>query len=208
MGLSLPSQAFVGSVIPKSKFYGQKKVNTATKRDFIDIIEQIVWQYKLSPKTINISSTQKVSEIQIFRIVLKKPNIPKLAIKVIDKTVQYPVLYEFFHKDAVCYGISLHFAGEDRWYFSDWNAPVTFNFTAQNLERVYQQLITSFITEAPKSTADFASVVANDKERQSLEREISALQNKIRKERQFNKKVELNKRLREKRAELRKLIDK
>jgi len=205
MELPLPAQAIVDTLIPKNKFYGQTKVTTATKRDFIDTIEQIHWQYKLSPKTINTPATTNVTEIQVFRVTLKKQLIPKLALKIIDRTVQYPILYQFVYGTAVCYGISLRFAGEDRWYFSEWNHPITFNFVAQNLERVYQQIVSAFITDTPHSTADFANLVTVDKERQRLEREITALQNKIRTERQFNKKVELNKQLRAKQTKLNKL---
>lgn len=208
MDLPLPPQTLVTTTIPKSKFYSQTKVNSATRREFIDIVEQIIWLHKLSPKTINIPGTSTVTEIQVFRLMLKRPLVPKLATKIIDKTVQYPVLFQFLYKQLVCYGISLRFTGEDRWYFSDWSTPLTFRFTAQDLERVYQQIITAFIVTDETTTTDFAAIITTDKEKKRLEREIAALKSKIRSERQFNRKVELNLELNTKQTELAKLSDK
>jgi hypothetical protein len=202
MELPLPLQTLVTTNIPKNKFYAQMKMRVSAKREFIDAIEQIIWQHKLSPKTINIPATDTVAEIQVFRVVLKQPEIPKLATMIIDKTVQYPVLFQFVYQQSVCYGISLRFAGDDRWYFSTWNAPIDFRFSAQNLERVYQQIVAAFIPTEQKEATDFTTLITNDKEKKRLEREIAALKNKIHAERQFNNKVALNDILRSKQTEL------
>lgn len=206
MELSLPPQTFVDTTIPKSRFYAQTKVTTVAKREFIDSIEQIIWKHKLSSKTINIPASDKVTEIQIFCLILKKPEIPKLATKIIDKTIQYPVLYQFVYEQSVCYGISLRFAGEDRWYFSTWNTPLDLNFNARDLERVYQQIIAAFIPTEHKEATDFTTLITNDKEKKRLEREIATLKNKIRNEHQFNIKVELNQVLNRKQVELDNLL--
>ena len=112
----------------------------------------------------------------------------------------------FTHEGHVAYGITLKGEGEQRYYFTKWDEKLLFTFTGINLERLYQGIVTSFIKDTGGETKDFKTLIAVDKRKETLEREISALQNKIRNERQFNKKVELNDILRIKQAELVKIV--
>ena len=66
-----PTNAAFGRVLPKSKIYERTQPTTAVKELFVRQIEQVVWQYKLAPETINVQGTTIVPEIQIFRITLK-----------------------------------------------------------------------------------------------------------------------------------------
>ena len=63
-----PEKAKFGRIIPKAKIYEHAKLKPAQKAQFIDLIQQIRWAYKLAPETINLSATDDVREIQILRI--------------------------------------------------------------------------------------------------------------------------------------------
>jgi hypothetical protein len=63
-------------------------------------------------------------------------------------------------------------------------------------------LIASFIETTSDSPLDFGVLIDNDKKRKDLEKEIQSLENKIKKEKQFNKKVNLNQELLHKKAQL------
>jgi len=112
----------------------------------------------------------------------------------------------------VAYGITLKgsilkaIAGQENasqnYYFSDWNEAIDFDFTGINLENIYQKLIKSFIGKEAKKQGDFEAVIARDNRIKSLEKDIIALGNKIKREKQFNRKVELNKNLLKKNQEL------
>ncbi len=67
-----------------------------------------------------------------------------------------------------------------------------FDMTAANLEKLYQKLIALFITPDENQHHDFRQLVSTDSKRRVLEKEIAALQNKVRNEKQFKKQVELN----------------
>ena len=77
-----------------------------------------------------------------------------------------------------------------------------FDFHALNLEKVYQNIIAKFISPQEDVQQDFDRLVNRDNKIKSLQKEISLLDSKIRKEKQFNKKVELNKQLQTKKKEL------
>lgn len=205
MNFKLPEQAYVHKNIPKNTFFTRASVNTKLKKEFTDKIQKISWEYKLAEGTIGVPATEKIEEIQIFEIQLKERDIPKNVLRIIDKSIPYPILYVFTHEGHVAYGITLKGEGEQRYYFTKWDEKQEFTFTGTNLERVYQGIVTSFIKEIGGKTKDFKTIIAVDKRKEILEREISALQNKIRNERQFNKKVELNDILRAKQSDLAKI---
>lgn len=198
MDFLLPEQAYIHRFIPKNKFFEKAVVNTKLKKEFTDKIQKISWEYKLAEGTVGIPPTNNVEEIQIFEVQLKERDIPKNVLKIIDKSIPYPILYVFTHEGHVAYGITLKGDGEQHYYFSSWDEKQTFKFTGINLERVYQGIVTSFIKDAGSETKDFKIIVSIDKRKETIEKEISALKNKIKNEKQFNKKVELNKVLQEK----------
>ena len=178
MDFKLPEQAFVHRPIPKNKFYEKTAISTKLKKEFTDQIQKITWEYKLAEGTIGVAGTANIEEIQIFEIQLKEKLLPKNVLKVIDKTIPYPILYVFVYEDNRAYGITLRDDIAKRYYFSEWNEEKHFRFTGPNLERVYQDIVTTFI-DVSQEGKDFATIVSTDKQIETLEKEICALKNKI-----------------------------
>jgi len=89
-------------------------------------------------------------------------------------------------------------------YNTDW-LPLdgfTLKFEGLNLDAVYENLVRRIADGRLGTDGDIAEAVGRDKQRQKLEREIAALEKKIRHEKQFNKQVELNGELKWLRKEL------
>ncbi|PJC55884.1 DUF4391 domain-containing protein [Candidatus Kaiserbacteria bacterium CG_4_9_14_0_2_um_filter_41_32] len=205
MNFTLPTQAYVHRFIPKNKFSEKIAISTKLKKEFTDQIQKITWEYKLAEDTIGIKGTDKVEEIQIFEIQLKEKLIPKNVLKVIDRVIPYPILYIFRYEKHIAYGITLKEDSNQRYYFSEWDEDKQFNFSGTNLERVYQGIITTFI-DITSEGKNFDTIVATDKQIEALKKEISILKNKVKNEKQFNKKVELNKTLLEKKKSLESIL--
>ena len=203
MAFKLPQKAIVNKFIAKTKFYEKVSLSSKLQNEFINKIQRITWKYKLAEDTIGISKTDKVTEIQIFEIELKEQVIPKNVLKVIDKAIPYQILYQFVFRDSTAYGITLK---EDNtthnYYLSGWNEKCYFDFTGTDLEKVYQKLIKIFISNEAKNKGDFDTIIDTDNKIKRLKKEIETLVNKIRKEQQFNRKVDLNKSLLDKHAQL------
>lgn len=215
MDLNLPQNALVDKFIAKTKFYEKVSLSSKLQNEFINKIQRITWKYKLSEATIGVNKTDNVTEIQIFTIELKEQIIPKNVLKVIDKAIPYQILYQFVYQDNIAYGITLKgsilktIAGKEtssqNYYFSGWNEDINFDFTGINLEKIYQKLIKEFIGKEANKQSDFETVIEVDNTIKSLEHDIKTLANKIKKETQFNRKVELNKLLLEKQQQLQSL---
>ncbi|MGO3181857.1 MAG: DUF4391 domain-containing protein [Aequorivita sp.] len=198
---NLPKETLVNRFIAKSKFYEKAKVTSKIQQEFTDTIARITWAYKLAESTINISGTENMEELQIFNVQLKKQEIPKNALKVIDKAIPFAILYVFKFEKKFAYGITTKENAEQRYFFSEWNKELSFDFTGNTIEHIYQKTIKLFIknkTGLVTKNQNFEDVLANEKQLAALEKEIASLQKKVRTEKQFNKQVAFNKVLRAK----------
>lgn len=214
---NLPKTTVVDKIIPKVKFYEKTKANSKLKQLFIDDIEQIIWKNKLSKDTINLDEGKKVKEIEIFEITLKHKDLSKDILKTIDKFIPYQILYILRFEDKIKFTIAYKDNNKnnenimvvDSYYESDWINENECNINLNlinSLDYVYNELIKSFIPrEIPKNNIDIKDIVQNEKEIQILEKEIDKLEKTLRKEKQFNKKVEVKKILREKIKQLQNL---
>ena len=208
MSLHLPDSALVNRFIAKTKFYEKAAISPKLKDDFVKKIQKITWQYKLSENTLGINKTAAVTEIQVFEIELKEQLIPKNILALIDKVIPYQILYQFRFNEQFAYAITLKGLSDIEktmptdYYFSEWNEPVQFDFTGTDLEQVYQKLIKAFIKNNTTQQKDFKSVIETDHKTKQLEKDIVLLAKKISKEKQMNRKVELNKILLDKQQQL------
>lgn len=200
--MNLPNNSKVNRFISKQTFI--KKI-TNGKAIFASL-EKITWAYKLSPKTINIPSTKKVEEIHIFDIVIKSKDIPTVALKQIKKLIPYPILFNIRYKDEYCFAISL--LDESKYYFSKWNEEKNFNFVDTNLEKVYQNIVKLFLTNIEPDinpNKDFNDIIKLDEKVAILNKQVLTLKNKRDKQKQFNKKAQLNKELKKLKKQLEEL---
>jgi hypothetical protein len=214
-----PKQAHFGKMIAKSKIYEHANISTALKDKFVTQIDKITWQYKLAPETINLTSTPAVPEIQIFDIRLKGNEVDEALLRVIDKAIPFPIIYQIYRGDEVKVKASYKRpsdADKSKWVTeayveSDWmpeetqKAPLP---VALDLNKLYEQMLKALI---PKSLP-IMETQGSMKEQMELierikakERAYNKLKTKRDKEKQFNKKVKLNEELRILRNEIEKL---
>lgn len=207
---NLPQKSYVNRFIPKSKFFEKAKVSSKIQQEFADAIVRITWAYKLAESTINISGTQHIEEFQIFYIKLKDKIIPKNVLKVIDKAIPFAILYTFEFEDDFAFGITSKENAAQRYFFSEWNQELSFDFTGNTIEHIYQKAIQLFITNKTGivvKNESFDDLLEKEKKIATLEKEISTLQKKVRTEKQFNKQVAFNKALKSKLKEKENLVN-
>lgn len=182
----LPKNCYVNKFLPKKIFYEKVGVSSGVKDEFVNLVDRITWLYKLSPDTIGIPKTDNIEEIQIFQIDVKEKKVPLAVIKTITKGVQYKILFLIKYNDEFCYSIKV-----DDIIFSEWNDNIKYDFNAINLEIVYENIVKTIIKEE-NNTKQFEEIIDNRNVKIDLERKINQLKQKIKNEKQFNKKMELN----------------
>ncbi len=208
-----PKQAAFGRVLPKNKIYEHSGANTRLKDLFVEQVEQIVWQYKLAPETINLPARPDVPEIQIFSIQLKKPDLQCDVLRCIDGAIPFPIMFEltFDGRTQVTAAYKRpNEADASRWVLSDYFAsswlPMNSERTAMpvavHLGGLYEQLLHQLIPLPVRPRETLAELVARLEQAQAKQREVDKTTVKLAKEKQFNRKVEINAELRRLRTEL------
>ena len=76
-------------------------------------------------------------------------------------------------------------------YTTEWNDNIMFDFNAINLEIVYENIVKAIIKEQ-ESSKRFDEIIDNKNALSNLDKRINQLRQKIKNEKQFNKKTELN----------------
>lgn len=193
---NLPKSCEVNRFIPKKTFYEKIGVSTAIKDEFIDLIDKIIWKYKLSEDTLGVNKTDKIEEIQIFEMNLKEKKFPKNIIKVIAKSIPYQILFVIRYNNEVCYSIKVNDI-----YFTEWNENINIIFDGLSLETIYENIVKSII-KGTETKKDFEVLLENKDRQIELHKRLGQLKNKMKVERQFNKKVELNKQIKKIESEL------
>src|SRR5690606_15723969 len=151
-----PAQARVARVVPKSKIYEHGPVNSALRDKFVGQVEQITWAFKLAPETINLPARGGVTEIQVFDITLKAPELDEDVLRAIDRAIPVSIIFELHHAqrarmvamfkrpseaDASKWVIDGYFAGD--WLPTDsLRQPLP---VALDLQGLYEQLLRSLL---------------------------------------------------------------
>lgn len=201
--------------IPKQKFFENLSINTELKRIFLEQIIMIYWRDKISPRTVNIAAGESVSEIEVIEIRLNQNSLDKRVLQLIDREVPYYILFLLIYGNQAWIGYKVRSQRpttvfKTRTYFSsEWlNAnELSIRLDGLNMDAVYEGFFRQIAGERVEGNPgrDLKDAVACDEQRQKLQKEIAALENKVRKEKQFNKQVELNSELKQLRGELERL---
>ena len=118
-----PKAAAFGRVLPKTKVYGHSKAGSRLRQLFINQVDQIIWQYKLAPETINLGASINVPEIQIFRLRLRDAQLSEEVLRAIDKPIKFPIIFELTHdsrRKAIAAYKRPSEADESKWVVSEY----------------------------------------------------------------------------------------
>jgi hypothetical protein len=217
MLFAYPKSAVFGRVLPKSKIYAHANPPTRVKALFIDQVAQIVWQYKLSPETTNLTATRSVPEIQVFSVTVKTGELKQDVLRCIDQAIPFPIIYELQYEDQLKVMAAYKRPNEAdsmRWVVGDyfetgWLPNTTTRRTLPvvlNLDKLYAQLLTPLMPALTRTSEGLKDYVARMERIAATRRELEKCQNRLCKEKQFNRKVAINAELRGLKLELDNLI--
>ena len=221
MGMSAlfayPVAAKFGHVVPKNKIYAHGNPGTATKELFVRQVEKIAWQYKIAPETTNIKGTTSVPEIQVFSVALKDGELEPEVLRCIDQAIPFPILFELSYEgkvrpvaafkrpneaDSSKWVISEYFDGD--WVSADTpRNPLPMVF---DLEALYDHLLTPLMPYPAQPGESLAARVDRMDRIRIKKREAERREARLRKEKQFNRKVAINAELRDLKQELESLM--
>jgi len=206
--IAYPAQAAFGRALPKSKVYEHSGANTRLKDLFVKQVEQIVWAFKLAPETIHLPARPGVPEIQVFSLQLKTPELHRDVLRCLDGAIPFPIVFELAFEgrtQVIAAYKRLNESDANRWVISDYFAtdwlPVGSQRTtmpvALHLGGLYEQLLHRLIPLSVRPQETLTELVARVEQVQAKQREVDKTAARLAKEKQFNRKVEINVQLRQ-----------
>ncbi len=195
-----PARTLVDKLIPKSKFYSEGGANTRVERLFIEQIESIYWANKLSSATMNIESQEDLREVQIFSVNARVEMLDIEIFRYIDKLIPSPIIFEVYFQDKVKVIAAykrLNQADNSKVVIGDYFQTEWLPIERQDLplflrlSELYEFLISQLLPNKTNASS-LADKMRLNQEIAMLETRIKQLEQQLKREKQFNRKAELN----------------
>ena len=216
--LKIPSSCFIGNTIYKKLFYENADLSTSDKSLFTDTISKITWLYCLKPETINIvaykDEMRDYPEIEVIEVLVHKDYKLKRIAEIIMRTIPYPMLLIFKLKDKRQFYVAHQRTNQsdsskntiEEFISTDWLDRDSALFAKLDIKQMrftnfyalYSDIvdvISIYNLSAIMPTDDnITGIEARELSAQidDIEQEIASLRAKLKKESQFNRKMELN----------------
>lgn len=212
--VGLPRSTEFNRRIPKQKFYENLPVTPAIKRAFVEQIKTIYWRNKIAASTMNLAAGGAVTELEVFELQLNQQSLDEAVLKLIDKEIPYHILFLLSFEGKVQAWIGYkEEAGSgtaafkvNQYYHTEWLDldKLELKLEGLSLDAVYEGYVRQIAGSAliANSGESLKESVEREQQRRDLEKKISALEAKIRKEKQLNRQMELNAELKKLKREL------
>lgn len=204
--ITFPDSTLVGKPVPKTAFYRNLEVNAKMKQRFVDSVESITWTTKLAPSTLSVTDGKTVHEITVFRMVLKKEEVPSDVLMLIDKQMPRHTVFVLQHEDKCSLYVNYkewHDAEQRQFdivktYQTAWvkDVDIVLNIEGCTMDAVFSSFVRQIADGLlDANTKDLHTAVMADKEREQIQKSINTLERQMLKEKQPRKRFEMHQRL-------------
>lgn len=212
--LNIPDSAIMRKTVYKKLFYENAALSKTDVNRIKDNIDKVDWLYSLRPDTVNVLPYQddirEYSEIEVLLVELRKSSDIKRMAEIIMRAIPYPMLLIFRYENKVLYGVSHQRTSQtdisqnviEELIVTDFvsleEKVVDFKqYSYSNFYAMYCDLVDSIILYNASlhfeiEKMDVAQAKYKLERLQKYESEIEKLEMKIKKETQFNRKMEIN----------------
>lgn len=202
--LGFPASTEFNKKIPKQKFYDNLDISPTLRRVFVDQIRLVYWRNKLAASTLNIATGEAVTEIEVFEVRLNDPQLDEAVLKQIDKEIPYHILFVLTcngkaqawigYKEATA--SSSNAFKVSRYYHTNWmpEDELHLHIDGLNMDAVYENLVRQIAGDKLQTDSgeSLKESVERDEKKKQLEKQIAALESKMRREKQLNRRIEIN----------------
>ena len=214
LNFNLPESTTFNRRVPKQKFYENCAVSAALKRSFVDEITAIWWRNKLAATTLNLAKGAVITEIEVFEIELANGHLNEEVLRQMDRMIPYHLLFVLTfenraqawigYKEAAASGSNAFKVSH--YYHTDWmqEDELHLSIDGLNMDAVYESLVRQIAGDKLQTDSgeSLKESVKRDEKKKQLEKQIAALENKMKKEKQLNRRMEMNAQLKQLKKEL------
>ena len=197
----------------KAKFMKFAELSTASRKEMSENVERLRMANTIKESTIHIEKGKNVVEISVFEIMLKTKEFSDRLVKEIDSAIPKNIVYVLRYEDKAQLVVSYKEKTQNsskykviKIYRTEWKNYKEFELVINglNLDIVFNNILQQ-IAEDKVKIEDHSTIketIEKSIDIEKLKKKIEQLENKIRKEPQFNKQIELKKELKKLQDEL------
>ena len=198
--------------IAKKRFLQELSLGSPARRSLDDDVHAIYWTASLKEASLHLPPGKEVTEIEVFTLALRQPRIDEALLTAIDRAIPYHILYLLTYEERTQAWISYKETAQaneafrvEKYYHTDWQAAeeLPLSLRGTSLDEVYENLVRAIAGERLRlQGGSLRTAVQEDEQRAAIEKEIAALTKKRNREKQLNRKMELNARIKKLRRAL------
>lgn len=194
--IQLPESTYIGKKIPKEGFYNYLELKTDIKKAFVEDIDHILWRNILSASTLNVGAGEKVNQVDILQITLKRNEFNYSILEVIEKAIPRHLI--FLLKSDDLFKLVVNFKDEYQkakfriidTFKTHWlpEQDIPLGIQGLNIDQVYENIVFGIAGQKVEKVegVDLKAVVQKNQEIEKIKKKITELETKLRNEKQFN----------------------
>jgi hypothetical protein len=216
--LNIPFSCKIGNTVFKKLFYESTDLSIADKELFTDTINKVTWFYCLKPDTINIQAykdeVRDYQEIEVIEVAIKEDKKVKRIAEIIMHTIPYPMLLIFKLEEKTQLYVAHQRINQndsnkntlEELVFTEWlddECPLFQKFDIKqmrftNYYTLYCDIVDTISIYNASNLIKAGTQITGEQARkltdmvEQLEQQIESLRAKLKKETQFNRRVEMN----------------
>ena len=186
--LGLPGTTGVNVRIPKEAFYRNLKMNVALRASFTDDIDRIVVRNSIKDGTINVAPGERVTEIMVLEVMLKRRSVPEEVLRDIAAQNPHKLVFACTFGDECALAVMLKELVVGEWQPLE-QAGSGFELRTESIDAVWDSMASQIAYgDAGGEAETVEQRYANDAKLAAMKDELAKLEARRKKEKQFARK--------------------
>lgn len=190
---SLPSSTHIGKQLFKKTLFEKFSLRPAQRTAFDADISRLDIMERIAPTTLpGIAAGEEVKEFYILAVQLKQKTYQEQTLSLLVKFIPQRMVFALHYEERVQWAVF-----HTRLITSPWmpQAEATLHLEGLNLDSVWNNLVADIGRIAVRQGNTLTEQIQEDMAQAKLRKQLVALQHQLNQERQFNKQIEINARI-------------
>ena len=187
---SLPQTTEVKKQIPKKALFAKFDLKTSQRDAFDADVARMDIVAVVSTKTLPaLGEGAEVKEFYVLNVQLKRKDYNPKTIELLTKLIPQKLVFALLFEDKVQFAVYHTELVKSEWQNAE---DAILQVQGLNVDAVWENIVVCIGNIILEGKNTVAEQLKKEKERQSLQKQISILMQKLAKEKQFNKQIEIN----------------
>lgn len=186
----LPHTTEIRKQLPKRAIYAKFELKPAQRDGFDADVSRIDIVAVVSPTTVPaVAAGEDIKEFYVLAVQLKRKDYEEKNIAMLSKLIPQNILFALQYENQT--QLAIH---HTKLIKSDWKPidETTISLTGLNLDTVWENIIKAIGEIQVQDGKTLTEQIADDEEQKKIKAQIQSLQKQLDKEKQFNKQIEIN----------------